>query len=113
MRLLFALLLAVAGMSCSPLNSEYVLTGAQRPPYNGPVRVVLEGAPFEGTVTEVAIVTATGGGANANLPAVMGQLQTQAATLGCNAVIRIHFDQGTSTASATGVAVWLDTPAQK
>jgi hypothetical protein len=113
MRLLFAIVLAVAGLSCSPLNSEYVLTGAERPPYTGAVRVVLEGAPFEGAVTEVAIVTATGGGANAKLPAVIGQLQTQAAQLGCNAVIRVHFDQGTNNASATGVAVWLETPAQK
>ena len=113
MRLLFAVLLAATAVSCSPLNSEYVLTGSQRPAYTGAVRVVLEGAPYEGAVTEVAIVTATGGGANAKLPAVLGQLQTQAGALGCNAVIRVHFDQGTSIASATGVAVWLDAPAPK
>jgi hypothetical protein len=74
---------------------------------------VLDGTPFEGAYTEVAIVSATGGGTNASLPTVLGLLQTQAAKLGCNAVIRIRYDQGTSNSSATGVAVWVDAPSTK
>jgi hypothetical protein len=114
MKTLVAVLLVAAGASCATgLKSEYVLTGAQRPPYTGPVRVVLDGTPFEGTFTEVAIVSATGGGGDATLPAVVGQLQSQAAKLGCNAVIRIRYDHGSNNASATGVAVWLDAPSTK
>ena len=109
MKALAAILLLTASASCpGGLRSDYVLTGTPRAPYKGQVKVVLDGTPITGTFTEIAIVSATGGGSDAALPAVLGQLQVQAAALGCNAVIRIRYDQGASNSTATGVAVWLD-----
>lgn len=105
-----ATILLVAGSASCPggLRSDYVLTGTPRAPYKGQVKIVLDGTPIPETFTEIAIVSATGGGTDATLPAVLGQLQVRAAALGCNAVIRIRYDQGASNSSATGVAVWLD-----
>jgi len=67
------------------------------------VEVFLEGAPLPSHYDEVAMVQAHGNGANVStlLPA----LQAEAAALGCNAVILVRVDQGSSHASATGVAV--------
>jgi hypothetical protein len=111
MKTLVAVVLMAAAGSCpGGLKSEYVLTGTPRVPYSGAVRVVMDGTASQGTYTEVAIVTASGAGGDATLPAVLGQLQLQAAQLGCNAILRIRYDQGTSNSSATGVAVWLDEP---
>ena len=42
------------------------------------------------------------------LPAVIGALQDEARRLGCNAVIRVRYDRGAQSASATGVAVWIN-----
>ena len=109
MKALATVLVVSTSASCaSGLRSEYVLTGTARAPYNGQVKVVLDGAPIPGTFTEIAIVSAAGGGTDATLPAVLGKLQVQAAVLGANAVIRIRYDQGANNSSATGVAVWLD-----
>jgi hypothetical protein len=44
----------------------------------------------------------------ASLAAVLGALQDEAARLGCNAVIRVRYDRGAESATATGVAVWLE-----
>jgi len=53
----------------------------------------------------VAIVTAMGTHYYAELPTVISALQSEAASLGCNAVIRVRYDRGAQSASATGVAV--------
>jgi hypothetical protein len=89
------------------LRSEHVLTGLARAAFTGEVRIVMEGAPLPGDVEEVAIVTATGSGADASLPAVLGALQQEAAALGCNAVVRVRYDRGAGGATATGVAARL------
>ena len=111
MRSLAGMLVLSAAASCpvpGGVQSEYVLTAPARPPYQGPVKVVLDGAPIEGTYTEIAIVSANGSGTDATLPAVLGKLQAQAAAIGANTVIRVRYDQGATNSAATGVAVWLD-----
>jgi hypothetical protein len=98
-------LCALAG--CATVRSEHVLTGAARPPVAGDVKVVMEGAPAPADCEEIAIVTATGSFPAARLPAVIDALKREAASVGANAVIRVRYDVGASTATATGVAVQM------
>jgi len=109
-RLLLLVVAAAAACAAAPPRSEHVLTGTARTAaWQGEVKVLIEGAPVEGKYEEVAIVSATGGGTNASLPAVIGALQDEARKLGCNAVIRVRYDRGSlSNATATGVAVWMN-----
>jgi hypothetical protein len=104
-RVLFAL--AAAALGCVTLKAEHVLTGKPRAPYSGEVRVMVEGSPVALPYEEVAIVNATGSATEATLPAVLGALQKEARKVGCNAVIHVRYDRGSSGASATGVAVWM------
>ena len=104
-------ILLFAALACTPpntLRSEHVLTGASRPAaWSGEVKVVMDGAPLPREFDEVAIVNASGSAAQATLPDIIGALQNEARGLGCNAVIRVRYDRGSGTASATGVAVWI------
>ena len=102
------LLVALAAACATPLRSEHVLTGTARPAWSGDVKILMEGAPVPSSYDEVAIVNATGSTGEATLPAVIGALQDEARQLGCNAVIRVRYDRGAQSASATGVAVWIN-----
>lgn len=108
MRSRLVFLAALAAACATPVRSEHVLTGAVRPAWSGDVKVVMDGAPLPGAYDEVAIVNATGTVRDATLPAVIGALQDEARRLGCNAVIRVRYDRGAESASATGVAVWIN-----
>lgn len=104
------ILIALAAMAltgCFALTSEHLRTGAARAAYAGEVKVLMEGAPVQGEYDEVGIVTASGSGLQATLPAVIEALRKEAAALGANAVVRVRYDRGASGATATGVAVWL------
>ena len=100
-----ALVLGILLPACATVNAEHVLTGTPGPPFAGDVKIVIEGSPVSAPYQEVAIVTATGQGAQALLPAILGALQSEAARLGCNAVIRVRYDRGQVSATATGVGV--------
>ncbi len=103
-----ALLFVALGIAgCVTVKAEHVLTGTPRAAYVGSVKVVMDGAPAGGEYEEVAIVSATGSGSDAALPAVLGALQADAASLGCDAVIHVRYDRGVQSATATGVAVRL------
>jgi hypothetical protein len=104
----FAAAVGLAGCLMATVRSEHVLTGAPRAAWAGPVRVVMEGSAAPGAYQEVAIVSATGDGSEATLPAVIGALQREAAALGCNALVRVRYDRGSSSATATGVGVWME-----
>ena len=109
MRSRLLVLVAVLAAACAnQLRSEHVLTGGARPAWPGEVKVLMEGAAIPSAYDEVAIVNATGSAGEATLPAVIGALQDEARKLGCNAIIRVRYDRGTNSASATGVAVWLN-----
>ncbi len=88
-----------------PVRTEHVLTGAAYPAQDRPVRIVMEGSPVPASYEEVAVVSARGVNGNATLGAVLAALQKEAASLGCDAVLRVRYDQGQQMASATGVAV--------
>jgi hypothetical protein len=105
MRRLVLLFLVLGVAGCVTLRSEHALTGTPRDPYTGAVSIVMEGALVPGAYEEIAIVSATGGGGDASLPAVLGALQGEAAGLGCDAVIHVRYDRGVNSATATGVGV--------
>ena len=65
----------------------------------------MDGSPMPANYEEVAVVSATGANGNATLGVVLAALQKEAASLGCDAVLRVRYDQGQRMASATGVAV--------
>ena len=100
-----AILLALSG--CATVSGEHVLTGTPGPAHDGAVKVVMEGAAEPVGYQEVGIVSATGVSTQATLVAVLGQLQAEAAKLGCDAVIHVRYDRGAESATGTGVAVWL------
>jgi hypothetical protein len=103
-----ALAAALALAACVPaLRAEHALVGPPRPPSTATVRVVMDGAPVPAGAQEIAIVSATGSPAG-GLPAIMGALQAEAASVGANAVVRVRYDVGATSATATGVAVWID-----
>jgi hypothetical protein len=106
-----ALALLGAVVACGRLEAHYVLTGTAGAPYTGDVRIVLEGAPEPEGVQEVAIVQAVGTQQHARLEDLMEALKGQARSLGCNAVVHVRVDQGSETASASGIAGRLGAPA--
>ena len=76
------------------LKAEHVLVGTPGAVYTGTVKVVMDGAPVPGAYEEVAIVTATGASNAASLPAVLGALQGETASLGCDTLVRVRYDRG-------------------
>jgi len=104
-RLVLALAMAT---SCVHPTGEHALTGEPRQPFAGEVKVMVDGAALELPYEEVAIVSATGSGLDAALPQIIAALQEETRKVGGNAVIRVRYDRGSSSASAIGVAVWMD-----
>jgi hypothetical protein len=98
------LALAIALGGCGSTTTHRVLTGTPGVPHGGPVTIIMENAPVPWVVEEVAIVQAVGEGVQADLEHVIDGLKREAQALGCSVVVRVHIDQGSSTASATGVA---------
>jgi hypothetical protein len=107
---ILALALALGG--CGTTTTHRVLTGAPGAPHGGPVTIIMENAPVPWVVEEVAIVQAVGNGMQADLEHVIDGLKREAQALGCTVIVRVHVDQGSATASATGVAGRVSTPAQ-
>lgn len=100
-----AVLLACLALSgCGTIRTGHVLTGQPGPPRGG-VRIVLQGQPMPADVDEVAIVQAVGTGVYARLENVVTALQDEAGRLGCDAVLNVKIDQGSTTASGTGTCV--------
>jgi hypothetical protein len=97
-----AVLVAVA--SCGSTTTHHVLTGKPSHARGGDVRVVMESAEVPAGIDEVAIVQAVGQGTEADLEHVIEGLKEEARALGCDVVVRVRIDQGSSTAAASGVA---------
>lgn len=100
-----ALTLATAALGCGTTSTHRVVIGPVAPAQRGGVLVLSEGAALPDTYAEVAIVQAIGRGTHADAEHVLEGLRAEAATLGCDAVVRVHIDQGTNQTSATGVAI--------
>lgn len=93
---------------CGSIRSDHVVTGVPRAASHGRVQVVMENAPEPPHFEEIGIVRAQGYGNQANLEAVLGLLQTEAAEIGANAVIRVRIDQGQGAIAAIGTAVYVN-----
>jgi hypothetical protein len=104
-RLVLLLVLLGCMLQCSRTDTNRVITGPRGAPYGGTVAVYMETAQPPPQFVEVAIVQAIGYGFDADLAHVVAALREEAARLGCDAVIRVRVDQGSSQASGTGVAV--------
>lgn len=101
-RLALALLLV---LGCGSTRGYHVLLGSVAPTYRGAVRVTREAHIPGRRMTEVALVQAYGTGNQNDLNHVLERLQAEAAVLGCDAIIRLRYDQGVSQGSAIGIAV--------
>ena len=105
-------LLAVALASCPLAGCGYtemheVILRAPPvgPEARGPVEIyMLEQAPPRPWY-EIALLQVIGHGSHANLEDVIHALTSRAAGLGCDAVVRIHVDQGYSMTHAFGACV--------
>ena len=100
-----ALTLVMTALGCGTTSTHRVVIGPVAPAQRGGVLVLSEGAALPDTYAEVAIVQAIGRGTHADAEHVLEGLRAEAATLGCDAVVRVHIDQGTNQTSATGVAI--------
>lgn len=103
---LHALILCLAVLfaaGCARLKSDHVLIGQPGPPHGNAVRIVMIGAP-EPTIEEVAILQVAASGHKADLPHLMDALTQEAQRLGCDAVVRVRLDKGTTQATVSGVA---------
>jgi hypothetical protein len=106
---LVAWVLCAAG--CGTLETHRVLTGYPGAPSGGDVLIFMQTQPGPTGLQEVGIVQAVGRGTFADLEHVIAGLKTEAASLGCTAVIGVKVDQGATTASATGVCLRPQGPA--
>ncbi len=94
--------LSVMCLGCGTTKMHRVITGTPGPAHSGPVLVVMQGMrspPYE----EIAIVQAVGQGSHADLEHVVAGMKKEAQKLGCTALINVKVDQGSGTASGTGI----------
>lgn len=101
------LVTATAGLSgCGHTETHAAMLRAPQPRTGKPVElyVVGQAAPAR-PFYDIAIVQAVGFGTEANPEGVTGALTAKAATLGCEAVVRVFIDVGYSRAHAAGVCV--------
>jgi hypothetical protein len=108
----------VAGMivflsaGCGYTDVNRVMLGSPGATRPAEVTVTMEGSPMPKYYTEVAILQAIGHGTHANLEHIVEALRLEAAALGCNAIVKVRVDQGSSQASGTAVAIVIhDEPA--
>jgi len=95
--------LALFLAACGATETHRVITGQPRAQYTGNIRIHMEGQGQPADFREIAIVQAKCTGSHADLEHVIAGLRQQAAWVGCDTIVRIHFDQGASHASGTGV----------
>lgn len=105
MRSLAAAALALGLSACGSTSMYHVVIGARGPAHRRDVPVLLEGTAPSSNYTEVAVLQAIGRGNHADTEHVVEGLRAEAATLGCDAVLAVHVDQGASAASGVGVGV--------
>jgi hypothetical protein len=91
--------------ACGVTESHHVLTGSVGAPRTGDVQILMgDEAPPPG-LTEVALLQTIGRGTDADLEHVIGGLKERARELGCVVVAKVKIEQGSSTASGTGVCL--------
>lgn len=102
------LVLALLCAGCGSIDNYRIMTGVARVQHAGEIQVAMEEEPRPPSFTEIALLTASGYGIYSTEGDVLEALRTQAAKLGADAVVRIHFDRGGNAVFGTGVAVLLN-----
>jgi hypothetical protein len=101
--LLISAFFGALSFGCGTTRTFHVMTGQPVAPRAETISVTMEGATPPVGFTEIAIVQAQCRGSHADLAHVIEGLRTEAQQLGCNAIVRVRVDQGSSNASGTGV----------
>ncbi len=103
----FALVGAVVALSagCGYTESHEVVLRAPSAPSGRVVEVYMLGQSPPRPFYEVALLQVIGHGSDANLEDIVKALTHRAASLGCDAIVRIGVDQGYSIAHGFGVCV--------
>jgi hypothetical protein len=96
---------ALASAACGT-RTYHVMVGTAAAPNQGRIALFLNGARAPEGFQEVAVVQAVGN----DMERVVTALQREAAQLGCDAIVNLRIDQGSSETSATGMAVRLRSP---
>ena len=102
-RFFFVVPLALAG--CGFTEVHEVLLRPPGPPAAEGVEVYVAGQNPQRPFYEVGLLQAVGHGSDANGEHITKALALRAARVGCDAVIRVHVDQGYSMANVVGVCV--------
>lgn len=89
-------------LACAYTTTHRVMTGSPSAAHSGEVAVFMVGTPPP-PYQEVAIVQAVGNGGHADLEHVVEGLKEEARRLGCTAIVNVKVDQGSGTASGTGI----------
>jgi len=104
-----ALLLAPLLAGCGHVETHAILLRQPGPPTPGAQIYFADQQPPR-PFFEAGLVQAVGYGDDANLEDVAHALARRAASLGCDAVVRVHVDQGWARAHGFGVCVrWSPT----
>lgn len=108
--LLGAMALAAAGLlGCGHVELHEIVLRAPEPPA-APAQVYFVGQSPGRPYDEVALLQAIGWGDDADMEDLARALSVRAGRLGCDAVVRVHVDQGWTRAHAFGVCVrWSPT----
>ena len=100
---------ALSMMGCGSTEVHQILLREPTMQPRGEIEVyVVGGAPPRRPYYEVAYVQAIGHGSHADVEDVTHALANRGARLGCDALVRVHVELGSTRAHASGVCVnWL------
>ena len=106
MKRTLAAALSVALAGCSGYAEVHeVLLRQPSPPNGRGVEIYTEGQDPQRPFWEIAMLQAIGYAGDADMEGVAKALAGRAAELGCDALVRVHFDQGYGRAHGYGVCV--------
>jgi hypothetical protein len=109
---LFITAALIANAGCGYTEMHDVVLRGTGGPTGRPVELYMMSQQPPRPFYEVALVQVIGHGSDANLEDLMKAVVKRGGELGCDAVVRVQFDQGYSMAHAFGVCVkWAAPPA--
>ncbi len=109
-RALFVLACGVSSVGCGFTELHEVVLRKPGPP-SARVEVYVGNQVPPRPFYEVALLQAVGHGGDANIEDTTRAIEQRAIVLGCDAVVKLRFDQGYSMANAVGVCVRWAAPA--
>lgn len=102
------LLLAFLLVGCGTVNTHRLMTGEPRAATQHEILIATDEDPLPPSFTEIALLSANGYGMLSTEADVLDALRADAAGLGADAIVRLHFDRGGNAVFGTGVAVLLN-----